>query len=99
MFTIFPTSGSKVLCAIIENAPTDAFLIATTDIEEFHVKTTTTELSISAAGLVIKRDGTLKGVLDKIINAMAAITVPTPSGPSGVPNNLTAINNIVQYSL
>ncbi|MBE9468971.1 MAG: hypothetical protein IMY72_11730 [Bacteroidetes bacterium] len=34
VITIYPTIGSKVLCAMIENNPTDAFLLSTTDIDE-----------------------------------------------------------------
>jgi hypothetical protein len=34
VITVYPKNGSKVICAMVENDPTDAFILSTTNIDE-----------------------------------------------------------------
>lgn len=54
-----------------------------------------TELEASKDGYILKRQNeTLKGLLDELIDAINQITVPTATGPSGVPVNKPVFTQI-----
>ena len=112
LVTIFPKSGSRCLVALVNNEPTDGYLLSTTDIEEVSVnvgtsgviinkdkvsaKCGTSEVTLEAAGITIKKDDSLKSILESIIDQMAAITVTGSFGTSSVPVNMIQINLIKQ---
>ncbi|TCN63678.1 hypothetical protein [Acetobacteroides hydrogenigenes] len=101
--TIFPTPGSRCLVALVEGQPTDAFMLSATDIEEVAVrigesemvankdkvsaKCGSSEVTLEKAGLTIKKDDSLKSILESIIDQMAAITVTGSFGTSSIPVN------------
>jgi hypothetical protein len=108
--TIFPKSGSKVLCAIIENDPTDAFLLSATDIEEFSGAIGETTFKISGTGIEFN-DGEIGGLvkaselktqldkntarIDGIIDALKnGITVPQDGG-ANYKTTITAALNLI----
>ena len=64
VISIYPKKGSKVLCVMVENNPTDAYLLATNDIEEIIINggenggfTITPELVTQLDKLTARVDG------------------------------------------
>lgn len=105
--TIYPKEGSRVLVALVEGQPTDAFVLSATDIDEVAVrigesemvankdkvsaKCGSSEVTVEKGGVTIKKDESLKQFLSSLIDNIAAITVTTPQGPSSSPINASKI--------
>ena len=60
--TIFPKSGSRVLCALVEGQPTDAFVLTATDVEEVSGKVGEVSLQWNAEGVTLN-GGKLGGLV------------------------------------
>jgi hypothetical protein len=96
--TIYPERGSKVLCILVENNPTDAYILAANDIEEIKVKIDTSEFIINKDGFLIQRgDNNLKSLISDFISEVQNIIVVQGTGPN-VPvleNIKTKITNLL----
>lgn len=60
--TIFPKSGSRVLCALVEGQPTDAFVLTATEPEEVSGKVGEVSLRWNAEGVILN-GGKLGGLV------------------------------------
>lgn len=81
--TIYPQEGSKVLCILIENNVTDAYVLAANKIEEIKGLINTTEFLINAEGFMIQRgDNNLKSLLNDFIAEVQKIIVIQGTGPN-----------------
>lgn len=98
-FKIVPKVGSEVLCAIIENDVSEAFLLACSEIEKVYVKIEDLLFEIEKNGVRITNKGeNLKSVLNefqdefgKLCTEVSKIVVP-----DGVSPNVPAITLIKQ---
>ncbi len=62
LVTIFPKSGSRVLCALVEGQPTDAFVLTATEPEEVSGKVGEVSLRWNAEGVILN-GGKLGGLV------------------------------------
>ena len=96
---IIPTVGSVVLVGRIENSE-EYVVLAVEEISEIKYVIGDTTFSMTDAGFLIQRGTeTNKKLLQDILSRIEELTVPTNTGPSGVPLNkaaFTAIKNRVQ---
>lgn len=80
--TIYPQEGSKVLCVLVENSPTDAYVLAANKIEEIKGKIDTTEFLINADGFKIQRgENNFKELLNDFITEVQKIVVVQGNSP------------------
>ncbi len=116
-FISYPKDSSHVIIGSINGAGQWAVL-ATSEIEKHVVKTGGILLEVSEAGIQLKKESTivnlsdmvriatvsesLHAILTDLVNAIAALTVGTSSGPSTVPMNIASytallprINNLL----
>jgi hypothetical protein len=85
VFTIYPKKGSKVLCVLVENSLTDAYVLAANDIDEIKGKIGTTEFLINAEGFKIQRGtNNFKDLLNQFIAEVQAIIVIQGTSPNVV---------------
>lgn len=81
--TIYPERGSKVLCILVENNPTDAYVLAANNIEEIKGKIDTSEFIINKDGFYIQRgDNNLKSLISDFITEVQNIIVVQGTGPN-----------------
>jgi len=70
-------------------------VVAADEIDSFHIKIETTEVSGNKDGLVLKRGNeSLKSILAATYDAILAMTVTTGVGPSGTPINFTQFQQL-----
>jgi len=76
LVTIFPRSGSRVLCALVEGQPADAFVLTATEVEEVSGKVGEVSLLWNAEGVILnggKLGGLVKAkVLEAQLNKLTA---------------------------
>jgi hypothetical protein len=93
---MLPAVGSFVLIARIE-ADEEWLLIACEKVDKYRITVDESVIEMTSDGIKISKAGeSLKSLLSDLIDAIEAITVPTGTGPSGVPINsaqFTAIKN------
>src|SRR5690606_18512479 len=71
-----PKQGVLCLIGLVENQPANAFLIDASEVEEYYVKTGTSEVQVKEAGITIKRGGEdLKSVMNDMIDEINKIKV------------------------
>lgn len=105
VLTIYPKEGSKVLCIIIENDPTDAYILNSTDIEEISGQIGGAKLNWTKDGFVLNggeigglvKASELKTQLEKltarvdgIINAIKTAVPVTGDGGAGLQTTMKA---------
>lgn len=106
----YPKDNSHVIVGCVNGAGQWAVL-ATSEIEKHVVKTGGILLEVSEAGIQLKKESTiinlgdmvriatmsesLHAVLTDLVNAIAALTVGTSSGPSTVPVNITSFTALL----
>lgn len=96
-FVIVPAKESFVLLALIENRPESCFICGFSEVEYIQVKIEDTTLKIDKAGFALQRQNeSLKKLLEELLDAIAQLTVPTGTGPSGVPVNAAAFTSLKQ---
>jgi len=110
VITLYPKVGSKVLCVLIDNDRTDAYILSATDIEEVSGMIGQTKVKWTAAGFVFN-DGLLGGMVkpvalkaqldkltarvDGIINAIKlGVPVAQDGGVALQQTIVTALNGI-----
>jgi hypothetical protein len=76
---VWPKPGSVVLIGLINNDLNTAFVVAASEAESFTMATT---------------EESLLTILQDLLTALQQLTVPTPSGVSGLPINLAALQDI-----
>jgi hypothetical protein len=88
-----PSIGSTVL---IGNTPSlQPFVLMFSSIDYYYVVVNKTVLKIDANGFMLQREEEkLSTILKDLITQIQSITVPTPAGTSGVPNNITDFSDI-----
>ena len=97
-----PKVGSDVLVAIIENHPTEGFLLSTSEISKTSVKIGTTAIEVSKDGIKAERNGqNLKSVItdfmDSVKTGMCATAVgPAPLDPPTQAKIQLAISKVSQ---
>lgn len=98
VITVYPSPGSKVICILIENQHTDAFVISCTDIEKITAEIQGQKIEYTKTGIILN-DGKIGGLvkqdelktqlsvmtarIDGIINALNAGTPATGAPDSG----------------
>ncbi|MEY4902838.1 MAG: hypothetical protein RLZZ292_653 [Bacteroidota bacterium] len=94
---ILPKVGSAVVIGCLGNSPNDYVVLQYTEVTKVKFKVNTTEFSLEDTGIDFKR-GTegLKSILGDLLDAINAITVTTPQGPSGTPLNFLSFSAIKQ---
>lgn len=105
-FVKIPTVGSTVLVANIGKDDKQYVVLAYEQIDKILIRTSTARLEVRQSDFLISNQGeSLASILADMMDAIKLITVPTPSGPSGVPNNAasfdtlkTRINNLLKSS-
>lgn len=81
--TIYPQKGSKVLCILVENSLTDAYVLAANNIEEIKGMIDTTEFLINAEGFKIQRgEQNLNSLIADFIAEVQKIIVVQGTGPN-----------------
>lgn len=71
-----PKTGTLCLIGLVQNQAANAFLIDANEVEEYYVKTGTSELQVKEAGIHVKRgDEDLKTVLNAMIVEINKIKV------------------------
>lgn len=94
---LFPAPGSSVLVSTLGGALENLVITAVSDVEEIHLKHETMEVVANADGLHIARGGEDFGkLIGLLIDEINKITVPTGTGPSGVPVNAAAFGQLKQ---
>ena len=89
---LYPADGSFVWVAEIDG-PGKYGLLKCSTLDKAVLTIGTSKLTITAAGYKIERGSTNLGtVLHNIITHITQLTVPTGTGPSGVPVNAAAFN-------
>jgi hypothetical protein len=78
---IWPKEGSVVLIGLINNDLNTAFMVAASEAESFTMATA---------------EQSLLTILQDLVTALQQLTVPTPSGVSGLPINLAALQDIAR---
>lgn len=111
LLTIYPKKGSKVLCILVENQPTDTFVLSATDIEEISGQIGEMKFTWTKDGIIFN-DGKLGGLtntpelkkqldfntsrVDMIINAIKnGIIVAGDGGASFKSSMITTLSTIV----
>lgn len=90
--TIFPKEGSYVMYALIDNSPTDAVVIACSEIDKVVVKVEQTLHEIGPNGHQIKKGAdSMKDVLSALIDEIQKIIVINGTSP-----NVAALEQIRQ---
>lgn len=95
VITFFPKNGSKVLCIMIGNQPTECYLLSTTEIDEVSIRISNTSILInndiiefnggSLGGLV--KAGELKAQIDKNSAILDAVLDILNGAPIAEPGN------------
>jgi hypothetical protein len=80
-FILWPALGSFVIVSLVDNDPNSCYVAACTDITQFTLATAADSLGKLWADL---------------FSAVAQLTVPTGTGPSGPPLNLPAFQLLAQ---
>lgn len=96
---VYPTVGSKVLCAIIGNDKKEATIIKNSKIDSVATKIGDTDFLVDASGIQIKRgNNTLKQLLNDFISEVQAIVVAQGTSPNVVALETikTQINQVLQ---
>lgn len=83
---IVPKVGSTILIGNIGASKTEYFMVAHEEIESLSVTIGQTKFELASNKLKLEKGGqNLGAVLKELIDAIRAITVTTPSGPSVIP--------------
>ena len=80
VITVYPSVGSKVLCTIIENDPSDAYVLSTNEIDEIIINSGTNG-GMSIVGKVLEKLNNLENAFNAHMHATAAVgppVIPTP---------------------
>jgi hypothetical protein len=92
---VIPKVGSYVLVSPLMGNSAVQVVCVCSEVERLELKVETTRFTVDKDGLLLGRQGdSLRSVLGDLIDAINAITVPTGTGPSGVPINAPAFNKI-----
>ncbi len=70
---LVPPVGAQVLVGVVENRRTDTFLLATDRVAHYYLAT---------------QQDSLYAWCQRLLDALMALTVPTGTGPSGIPINI-----------
>jgi hypothetical protein len=82
-FVVVPKTGSYVLAGLIDNKMASSFICAVSEVDYVLLK---------GGKIKIENQGEdLKGLIGELIDAISQITVPTGTGPSGMPINAAQI--------
>jgi hypothetical protein len=76
---LVPPVGAQVLVGVVENCRTDAFLLATDRVAHYYLATE--QDSLLAWGR-------------RLLDELGRLTVPTGTGPSGIPINKPALDQL-----
>jgi len=95
VITVYPSVGSKVLCALIENNPTDAFVLSTNNIDEIIINGGNNG-GMSIVGKILEKLNNLENAFNAHMHATAAVgppSIPTPI-PDVIPLTSTVLEEI-----
>lgn len=94
-FIIVPKINSEVIVSSLKSDSTACFVVVFGEVEKVINTISGTAFTINKDGFVIKRSAeSLKKIISNLIDQINTITVPTGTGPSGVPVNATAFSAI-----
>ena len=91
--TLFPKVGSWALAIRVEDSE-DWMLIAAGENDKVRFVTGNLTFEMDDYFLLKKQNETLKKLMDDLLDAIKLITVPTNTGPSGVPLNAEVFTEI-----
>ena len=90
VFTIYPKIGSKVLCILIENNPTDAYILSVNNVDKFIFNGGQLGGLVKAQELKTQLDK-LTARVDGIIDAITNSAVGTSDGGATFKTNMIAV--------
>ncbi|MCZ2140821.1 MAG: hypothetical protein LC096_05450 [Bacteroidia bacterium] len=94
-FFIFPKQGSTVLVSPIKEDINDLYVEEYSEIEAVEIEIGQAKFAFDTNGFLFKKSNeTLSGLINELIAAIIAITVPTAVGPSGVPINAAQFTSL-----
>lgn len=94
-FLLVPKIGSYVAVGPIMNNNAVHAVLVCSEVERLELKISSTYFEIDQEGFLLKiQSENLASVLSSLIDAICSITVPTATGPSGVPINSATFTTI-----